>query len=371
MNFPTGYAHELPRDLVRRAGRRGRAGAATATSTAPERSFRVAEPDDSRTTTGSTSYGCPQPCQRPPVSVVYGQGDVFHRNRGRYKIGFTMLEVDGFPAEWVGEANAMDEVWVPSEFNRAGLPRVRADADRSTSCRSASIRDHFHPGVRRVRNPNGDFVFFAHASSGASARSRGCFCGPSARPSDRSEPVRLVCKVINRDPACACGAEIAASACATAAVESRTSSTWSSPITSWRRSTARPTASVAVGRGEGWDMPLMEAMACGLPSHRDRLGGPQEFVTARHLLPAARSAAPSRRSPSAPTTTASAGPIPTPTTSATCCDEVFEHPSEARAIGGGPRSRCGSAGPGATRRGQFASACSTTRAPDDRPIRLP
>ena len=51
------------------------------------------------------------------MQVVYGQGDVFRSNSGRYKIGFTMLETDRIPDEWVRQANRMDEVWVPSTFN--------------------------------------------------------------------------------------------------------------------------------------------------------------------------------------------------------------------------------------------------------------
>src|SRR5687768_18164963 len=58
---------------------------------------------------------------RSKVAVVYGQGDVFERNRGRYKIGYTMLEVDGFPREWVQQANRMDEVWVRSEEHTSEL----------------------------------------------------------------------------------------------------------------------------------------------------------------------------------------------------------------------------------------------------------
>ena len=49
--------------------------------------------------------------------MVYGQGDIFYRNFGGYKVGFTMLETDGIPAEWVRQANLMDEVWCPSHFN--------------------------------------------------------------------------------------------------------------------------------------------------------------------------------------------------------------------------------------------------------------
>ena len=53
------------------------------------------------------------------VQVVFAQGDVLQSNSGVYKIGFTMLETDGIPHEWVRQANLMDEVWVPSQFNVA------------------------------------------------------------------------------------------------------------------------------------------------------------------------------------------------------------------------------------------------------------
>lgn len=35
-----------------------------------------------------------------------------------YRIGRTMFETDSLPQHLVQHCNAMDEVWVPSEFNR-------------------------------------------------------------------------------------------------------------------------------------------------------------------------------------------------------------------------------------------------------------
>ncbi|HEY5494661.1 MAG TPA: hypothetical protein VIK15_08700, partial [Candidatus Anoxymicrobiaceae bacterium] len=52
------------------------------------------------------------------TQVVYGQGDVFFKNSGSYKVGYSMLEVTGIPPDWVAQANALDEVWVPSHFNQ-------------------------------------------------------------------------------------------------------------------------------------------------------------------------------------------------------------------------------------------------------------
>lgn len=60
--------------------------------------------------------------------VSYDQADLFYTGHAGYKIGYTMLEVDGLPREWVAACNAMDEVWTPSRwgatvFANAGVTR--------------------------------------------------------------------------------------------------------------------------------------------------------------------------------------------------------------------------------------------------------
>lgn len=54
------------------------------------------------------------------VQIVFGQGDVMNKNSSKkYRIGYTMLETTDIPKEWVKQLNEMDEVWAPSEFNKA------------------------------------------------------------------------------------------------------------------------------------------------------------------------------------------------------------------------------------------------------------
>ena len=60
--------------------------------------------------------------RRKSPHIIFGQGDAFdYVKRGtvspKYRIGFTMLETSGLPAEWVLQANGMEEVWTPSSFN--------------------------------------------------------------------------------------------------------------------------------------------------------------------------------------------------------------------------------------------------------------
>ena len=95
------------------------------------------------------------------TAIAFGQADAFYRNRGRKRrIGFTMLEVNGFPAEWVRQANAMDEVWTPTEFNRQGL--IDSGVTKPVHVVPLGIDpDHFNPDIRRIENPRGDFVFLS------------------------------------------------------------------------------------------------------------------------------------------------------------------------------------------------------------------
>ncbi len=59
-----------------------------------------------------------KPLVNYPLQVTYSQADHFYRNFGKYRVGFSMFEADGLPLEWVRQCNEMNEVWVPSSFNK-------------------------------------------------------------------------------------------------------------------------------------------------------------------------------------------------------------------------------------------------------------
>ena len=119
MNFPTGYAISS-RELATALDRNG-VHVAYQYVYGPGTLFPPDEPETSETKMAEMIRARPLDARR--VQVVYGQGDIFYRNFGAYKVGFTMLETDGIPAEWVRQANLMDEVWCPSHFNVKTFPR--------------------------------------------------------------------------------------------------------------------------------------------------------------------------------------------------------------------------------------------------------
>jgi len=116
INFPSGYAASA-RSFVETLDKEG-VRVNYKYVYGPGTVFPVVEPEHSDSYIVNMVRGRGQQFGEAPVQIVYAQGDVFERNSGKYKIGYSMLEVDGLPLEWVRQANLMDEVWVPSEFNK-------------------------------------------------------------------------------------------------------------------------------------------------------------------------------------------------------------------------------------------------------------
>jgi hypothetical protein len=56
--------------------------------------------------------------KRGGTQIIIGQGDVFYKNSGERAIGLTMMDCDYFPEEWTRQANMLDELWVPTDYGK-------------------------------------------------------------------------------------------------------------------------------------------------------------------------------------------------------------------------------------------------------------
>jgi len=273
LNFPTGYAMSC-REILRACDADG-----TRVSYeyvyGPGTPFGAREKEDARDYLLNT-IARRRRFFRPRVSVVYAQGDVFRRNRGRRKVGYTMVEVDGFHRDWVVQGNAMDEVWVPSAFNRDAYVGSGLKTPVEVMPLGVDV-DHFHPLIHGVRNPAGDFVFLANFEWTERKRPD-MILKVFNQTFRRTDPAVLVCKVINVNAATNVLAQIEALGLSRAGGRIAFLHNKEVPYHQLGALYRSADCYVSAGRGEGWDMPLMEAMACGLPSIATDWGAHAEFA---------------------------------------------------------------------------------------------
>jgi glycosyltransferase involved in cell wall biosynthesis len=170
----------------------------------------------------------------------------------------------------------MDEVWVPSQFNREGF--LRCGLKRPVHIIPLGVdTNYFHPGVKAWPNPTGDLTFLSLFEWGERKEPWLLLKAFNEEFSAR-EPVRLLCKIMNRDPAVKLKEEIRRLRLRESG--GRISYLFNLEFEHYQLGSLYRSADcfVTASRGEGWDMPLMEAMACGLPAIATDWGAHREFV---------------------------------------------------------------------------------------------
>jgi GT2 family glycosyltransferase len=216
--------------------------------------------------------------------VVYAQGDVFERNTGAYRIGFTMLEVDGLPAEWVRQANTMDEVWAPSNFNASTFRASGVKVPINVVPLGVSPA-YFSPAIR-ARKVEDHFTFLSMFEWGE-RKAPDVLLRAFADEFDKKEPVRLLCKANNFDPSVSIANEIGAlklrpNGGQIVVAENQILQRYELGVL-YRSADCF----VLPTRGEGWGMPILEAMACGLPVIATDWSSQVDFMTKQNSLPLA------------------------------------------------------------------------------------
>jgi GT2 family glycosyltransferase len=206
--------------------------------------------------------------------VALCQADAFGRVSGRTKVGWSMLEVTGLPAEWVEGCNAMDEVWVPASFNVETFRRSGVRVPIRVMPFGVDV-DYFNPDITGYR-PSSRFTFLSVFEWGE-RKAPELLLRAYADEFKESEDVLLLLSVFNRDPTVDVETEIAKLELppgppVVVMINPRFPDHQMGALYRSADCFVLPT------RGEGWGMPVLEAMACGLPTIATAWSGPADFL---------------------------------------------------------------------------------------------
>ena len=79
--------------------------------------------------------------------------------RSKYHIAYTPFETDGAPGPWLLPLRGVDEVWVPSEHNKRAYAKVGIDPRKIFVIQHGIDPDRFNPNVSPLQYNRGEFNF--------------------------------------------------------------------------------------------------------------------------------------------------------------------------------------------------------------------
>ncbi len=208
--------------------------------------------------------------------VVYASGDLFCKNSGRYRIGYTMLEVDGIPHDWILQGNALDEIWVPSTFNRETF--INSGLQAPVYVLPLGVNpDYYNPNIRAYR-PTQRYTFLSVFEWGE-RKAAEVLLRAYHRAFSRQDDVLLLLKIINTDPGVDVYRQIAELGLPENGPPVTLLYNQELPVHQMGSLYRSADCFVLPTRGEGWGMPVIEAMACGLPVIATDWSAHRDFMT--------------------------------------------------------------------------------------------
>lgn len=224
--------------------------------------------------------------------IVFGPAETFTERSGPYRIGYTMVETDALSESAARCANQMDEIWVTSEFSRRAI--LNSDVQRPVRVMPLGIDpDYFNPRIKAFR-PTRRYTFLTLA--GQERWPVEALIRAYSEVFSAQDDVFLLIWVIESR----IDLQKRIAALASPENEPPVGLVYARrlPGYQWGAFYRSADCFVLPTRGEGWGMPMLQAMACGLPVIATDWGGHTDYMTANisyplrveKLVPASRGA---------------------------------------------------------------------------------
>jgi glycosyltransferase involved in cell wall biosynthesis len=216
-------------------------------------------------------------------TVVCASADLFARNTAQYRIGYALTEVNGIPEEWVRNANRMDEIWVASSFNQTGF--IESGVERPIFVMPSGVDPEvFHPALAAFPL-RGTFLFLS-VFEWSERKAPEVLLRAFNRQFKKSEDVVLFCKIMV-PPWASFDIPAAVESLALSERGGRIVIDLGTYLRAEELGSLYRSADCFVlpTRGEGWGLPIYEAMACGLPVIATAWSAPAEYLNDERAYP--------------------------------------------------------------------------------------
>lgn len=223
----------------------------------------------------------------PGRSVLYQHAMAYLWNldaHGRYRVGRTMFETDRIPDGWAERCNALDEVWVPTHFNRETFAAAGVEADKLRVMPPGVDTELFRPGALALQIPQARRFNFLSVFDFQDRKGMDILLRAYVNEFKADEDVALILKVSRHtDPLADPEAQLAYF------VEREVGRKLEHappiillqgfiPQIDVAGLYAAADAFVLSSRGEGYGRPYLEALSCGLPVIATRWSGQLDFL---------------------------------------------------------------------------------------------
>lgn len=225
------------------------------------------------------------PDQSSSVNIIWLPGYCFARSQDAVaNVGRTMFETDRIPPDWVINCNAMDEIWVPSQFNVETFAQAGVDREKLFVIPGGIDINIFSPNITPMGWPDKKGFNFLSVFEWMYRKGWDVLLKAYLIEFSKKDDVALVLKINSPDFTTfekvqrqmaqyinSLGLNLANIPAVMLINKNLTSKEMAALY-------AACDTFILPSRGEGWGRPYMEAMAAGLPTIGTRWSGQLEFM---------------------------------------------------------------------------------------------